>query len=280
MIADVRGYTTYTRSHGDEAAGALAAQFASVVRAATEAADGRLVETRGDEALAAFSSARHAVGAAVDLQRRLRLPAEGAVRFPLGVGIGLDAGEAVPLADGFRGSALNVAARLCAAATGGQILATETVVHLAGVTPAVRYGRRRSARLKGVERSIVIVDVEPVEPLPPPPRPAPREGDRRRIVAIGVALILVAIAATAAALMRSGGSGDPARPNVALHPDSVAVFDIKSERVVRDVSVGHGAAQITAGAGSDLGRECQRGHRQPDRSQHLYGAYGRDRHHP
>jgi class 3 adenylate cyclase len=47
MIADVRGYTTYTRSHGDEAAGDLAAQFASVVRAATEAADGRLVETRG-----------------------------------------------------------------------------------------------------------------------------------------------------------------------------------------------------------------------------------------
>lgn len=81
MIADVRGYTTYTRSHGDEAAGDLAARFASVVRAATEAADGRLVETRGDEALAAFSSARHAVGAAVDLQRRLRLPAEGAVRF-------------------------------------------------------------------------------------------------------------------------------------------------------------------------------------------------------
>ena len=49
--------------------------------------------------------------------------------------------------------------------------------------------------------------------------------------------------------MRSGGSGGQTKPNVALHPNSVAVFDIKSERVVRDVSVGHGAAQITAGGG-------------------------------
>jgi class 3 adenylate cyclase len=35
---------------------------------------------------------------------------------PLGVGIGLDAGEAVPVGDGYRGAALNFAARLCAIA--------------------------------------------------------------------------------------------------------------------------------------------------------------------
>jgi class 3 adenylate cyclase/streptogramin lyase len=249
MIADVRGYTAYTRTYGDEAAGELAARFADVVRAATEAAEGRLVETRGDEALAAFSSARRAVGAAIDLQRRLRLPAESTERFPLGVGVGLDAGEAVPVAGGFRGSALNVAARLCAAAAGGQVLATENVVHLAGATPGVRYGRRRSARLKGVERSIVIVDVESVEPLPAPPEPAYRGGRRRRVVAVVVALMVVGIAATAAAIVRSGASGDLTRPTIALHPNSVAVFDIKAGRVIRDIPVGHGAAEIAAGDG-------------------------------
>jgi streptogramin lyase len=36
---------------------------------------------------------------------------------------------------------------------------------------------------------------------------------------------------------------------VALHPNSVAVFDIKSARIVADVAVGHGAAGIATGGG-------------------------------
>ena len=37
-----------------------------------------------------------------------------------GVGIGLDAGEAIPVSDGYRGGALNLAARLCSLAGPGQ----------------------------------------------------------------------------------------------------------------------------------------------------------------
>jgi adenylate cyclase len=68
LIADVRGYTAFTQAHGDEAAGRLAATFAQIAREGVEARDGEVIELRGDEALAVFSSARQAIRAAVELQ--------------------------------------------------------------------------------------------------------------------------------------------------------------------------------------------------------------------
>jgi len=99
LIADIRGYTRYTNEHGDDAGSELAARFARMVRDAMPAWDGELLELRGDEALCVFVSARRALGAAVDLQARFRRPAGGAP-LPLGVGIGLDAGEALPTEGG------------------------------------------------------------------------------------------------------------------------------------------------------------------------------------
>ena len=58
-----------------------------------------------------FMSARHAIRAAVELQGRFGEETETNQDLPLRVGIGVDSGEAVQLADGsFRGAALNIAA--------------------------------------------------------------------------------------------------------------------------------------------------------------------------
>src|SRR5512132_4673444 len=70
LIADVRGYTLFTQERGDEAATKLAARFAGIAREVVEKRGGSVIELRGDEALAAFASARQAVAAAVDLQER------------------------------------------------------------------------------------------------------------------------------------------------------------------------------------------------------------------
>ena len=73
LIADVRGYTTYTRQHGDEAAAALAARVRGArAGRASSCHRGELVELRGDEALAVFDSSRDALRAAVALQRQAR----------------------------------------------------------------------------------------------------------------------------------------------------------------------------------------------------------------
>ena len=116
LIADVRGYTSFTQAHGDEEAGKLAARFAELAREAVAGTGGEVLELRGDEALCVFQSARQALRGAVELQRRFREHVDGEPAFPLGIGIGLAAGEAVPIEGGYRGGALNLAARLCSIA--------------------------------------------------------------------------------------------------------------------------------------------------------------------
>jgi DNA-binding NarL/FixJ family response regulator len=75
------------------------------------------------------------------------------------VGIGIDVGEAVAVEGGYRGSALNVAARLCSLAGPGEVLASGTVVHLAGLLEDIRYEPRGSTRLKGITDPVPLVRV-------------------------------------------------------------------------------------------------------------------------
>jgi class 3 adenylate cyclase len=138
LIADVRGYTLFTQERGDEAAGKLAATFANIADEIVEARGGTLLELRGDEALCVFVSARDAIRAATDLQRRFVEETLAAPDLPLMVGIGLDAGEAVRVGDGYRGGALNLAARLCGQARAGEILGSREVTHLARAVDGVR----------------------------------------------------------------------------------------------------------------------------------------------
>ena len=150
LIADVRGYTVFTAEQGDEAAARLAARFAQVAREGVAARGGEVIELRGDEALAVFDSARQAIRAAVDLQRRFVDETVTDPSLPLAVGIGLDAGEAVPVGDGFRGGALNLAARLCGLAGPAEILASREVVHLARKVEGVTFVDRGPVSLKGL----------------------------------------------------------------------------------------------------------------------------------
>ncbi len=159
LIADVRGYTSFTQQHGDAAAAKLAARFADISRSVVEEHNGTLLELRGDEALCVFRSARHAITAAVHLQSRFVREAVADPDMPLLVGIGLDVGEAVPVEGGYRGGALNVAARLCSLAGPGETLASKTVVHLAGRIDDIEYEDRGATRLKGMSDPVPVTRV-------------------------------------------------------------------------------------------------------------------------
>jgi hypothetical protein len=74
--------------------------------------------------------AREAMRTALDLQQRFVEETLEQPELPLTVGIGLDAGEAVAVQGGYRGGALNLAARLCGQARAGEILASREVTHL------------------------------------------------------------------------------------------------------------------------------------------------------
>lgn len=159
LIADVRGYTGFTQTRGDEAAARLAGRFAELARVEIEAAGGSLIELRGDEALAVFDSTRQAIRAAIQLQTQFVEQTIADPSLPLGVGIGLDAGEAVAVDGGYRGGALNLAARLCSLADAGEILASREVTHLARRVDGVKYVERGAIRLKGLDDSVDVIAV-------------------------------------------------------------------------------------------------------------------------
>src|SRR3954452_7706851 len=89
LIPDVRGYSTFTRKRGDVAAAELAKRFADLARDAVEARSGRVLELRGDEALAVFDDPAQAVRAAVELQATFGEESlvDPAFQFPVGIGI-------------------------------------------------------------------------------------------------------------------------------------------------------------------------------------------------
>lgn len=159
LIADIRGYTRFTEERGDEAAAHLADRFAEIVKQIVAGGGGDVLELRGDEALAFFRSARSALRVALDLQDRFRRETSEHPDLPLQVGIGLDAGEVVPVQGGFRGGAINLAARLCSSAGPGEVLASEGVIHLARKVHGLTYLNRGRIPLKGFAEPVGVLEV-------------------------------------------------------------------------------------------------------------------------
>jgi YVTN family beta-propeller protein len=253
LIADVRGYTMFTATRGDEAAGALATRFARVTRAVVADHAGRLLELRGDEALVVFTSARSAIRAALALQDRFVSETLDDPSLPLPVGIGLDAGEAVEVEGGYRGGALNLAARLCSAAGPGEVLASREVTHLARHVEGVRYVDGGRLELKGLTEPVPVVRVLPDEADVEREAAfhatiAARRTRRRpsRKVAVAGALALVVLATTGAyGIVRA------TRPPPVLSAENrVDVIDLASGEVVEQVLLSQQPSGVAAGAGA------------------------------
>jgi class 3 adenylate cyclase len=228
VIADIRGYSRYTEECGDEAAAALSARFSTIVNEDVEAHDGQLVEMRGDEALVVFTSARQAIRAAVDLQTQFQ-EAAAELDIPLRVGIGIDSGEAVQLEDGsFRGAALNVAARLCGRASGGEVIISEATSRLAGRLGGLHYSDGGRVRLKNIPDPMHIYKVYSELDA----RPTGNRwtlmffGRQRRGLSWGLVALVALIAAATAAAVVWLTAGDGAEPTgAAAPPPPTAVND-------------------------------------------------------
>ena len=174
LICDIRGYSTFTSQRGDEAAAHLAMTFAGLAGDAVVARGGRVLGLRGDEAFAAFTSARQAVKAGLEIDLACAEESAAHPDFPIPVGIGIDFGEAVPVEDGYRGAAINMAARLCSKAVAGQVLVTRNVVDAAGELEGITFEDRGTAVVKGFGEPVATY--EPVATALPDQREAGREG--------------------------------------------------------------------------------------------------------
>ncbi len=130
LFTDVEGSTALTQRLGDAKARELLREHERIVREALKAHGGSEVKTMGDGFMASFSSATKALQCAIAMQRAFAAHNESAEE-PIRVRIGLNAGEPIAEDEDLFGTAVNLAARICAHAEAGQILAPVVVRELA-----------------------------------------------------------------------------------------------------------------------------------------------------
>jgi len=125
-FVDIAGYTALTDTHGELAAADLVDDFAKLIRASVEPL-GKLQSLVGDCAFFVFSDPIIAKNALLALYNSIA----DRQHFPV-VRAGLHHGSALYRGDRHFGSTINIAARVAAQATGGQILCTQCVAETLG----------------------------------------------------------------------------------------------------------------------------------------------------
>jgi class 3 adenylate cyclase len=130
LFTDVEGSTALTDRLGDAKARDLLRQHERMVREALKSHGGSEVKALGDGFMTSFSSATKALECAITMQRAFAERNESAEE-PILVRIGLNAGEPIAEDDDLFGTTVNLAARICAHAEAGQILAPIVVRELA-----------------------------------------------------------------------------------------------------------------------------------------------------
>jgi predicted ATPase/class 3 adenylate cyclase len=129
LFSDIEGATRLVKTLRERYPPILA-EHRRLIRAAVADQGGHEVDTQGDAFFVAFTGAKQAVLCALEIQRALAghdWPAGAAVR----VRIGIHTGHAAPAEGVYTGLAVHRAARICAAARGGQVLvsqATQTII--------------------------------------------------------------------------------------------------------------------------------------------------------
>jgi class 3 adenylate cyclase len=159
LFSDVRGFTAYAERRGNAAAAAMVARFLDIARKAIARHDGAEIKTEGDNIHAVFPSASSAVVCGLEI---VEGAAELNAREPdtrLDLGVGIHAGEAIETAEGYIGRAVNIAARLCAAARPGEVLVSSTVKGITQASISVGFIPRGRRRLKGIADPILVYAV-------------------------------------------------------------------------------------------------------------------------
>lgn len=157
LFTDLEGFTAYTDAHGDAAALTLIGEHHQRAAPTVRRWKGRIVKHLGDGLLCTFPKPALGLRAALDLQ--------ASAPEPLRLRAGVHTGDAAVTKSDVVGHVVNVAARVCEAAKGGQVLATAEVVEAASAAvelSAVRFGRMKSRRMKGVKTPVRLCEVRAV----------------------------------------------------------------------------------------------------------------------
>jgi class 3 adenylate cyclase len=149
LFADLVGYTALTDVEGDDRAADVALKLQHRIGALLDGYGSEQVKALGDGAMLRCSDP----AAAVRLGLRIVDELESDPLFPP-VRVGIHSGAAIARGGDWYGRTVNVAARLCSVAAGGEVLISDATRAAAGRMPKVDFGERRLHWLRNVTEPI------------------------------------------------------------------------------------------------------------------------------
>jgi class 3 adenylate cyclase/DNA-binding beta-propeller fold protein YncE len=272
LFTDIEGSTALLKTLRDEYATVLS-DHQELLRSAVEGAGGQEIDTQGDAFFIVFHRAKDAVLAAASAQRSLAghaWPQGSTVR----VRMGIHSGEPTLGGDRYVGLGVHRAARICAAAHGGQVLLSNATRELIedDLPPELSLRDLGEQRLKDIDRPERIVQLvipglpDQFPPLRSPAEPVfeGREGElaaaaeaavqprlrfagrrRRLLVAVGLLLAAGIVAGVLALTGLIGGASGAIVPS-----QSLGVIDPTTNKVIATVELPGRAADLAIGDGS------------------------------
>jgi class 3 adenylate cyclase/tetratricopeptide (TPR) repeat protein len=165
LFTDLVGSTQLATSLAPDVADEVRREHFSTLRRPITESGGSEVKNTGDGLMVVFSTASAALTCAVAMQQAVYRHNQASGRA-LGVRIGLSSGEVTPDDGDYFGDSVVEAARLCALAEGGQILAAELTRHTAGRRAPHSFRPLGELELKGIPEPVATIEVgwEPLAP--------------------------------------------------------------------------------------------------------------------
>ena len=215
LFADLRDYSRFVEMHGDHAAAELLTSYRALVRQAVAQHAGAEIRTEGDSFYVVFGSASSAVRCGLAILEAAEQANQAAGGQPIAVGVGVHAGETAETDEGFVGSAVNIAARICAQAKAGELLVSDTVRSLTRTMLPFRFTPVGARKLKGITEPIALYRVE----IGGPGDVSPSLGGRLRrlatprLAAAALAVVAIAVGFVGQAALSSGSQRPIASPS-------------------------------------------------------------------
>jgi adenylate cyclase len=153
VFTDIVDSTALAERIGDDEWVAVVGKHEADIRRTTAKHGGTTVKMLGDGSMLAFSSARAAVRAALEIH-------DGTEGAEFSVRIGIHSGEVVRREGDLLGLTVNKAARVASVAAPGQILASAVVAELLGAMDGVAFGPPEVFTLRGLSGTHILVAVE------------------------------------------------------------------------------------------------------------------------
>jgi class 3 adenylate cyclase len=144
LFSDIEESTALNERIGDRAWVRLIGRHDKLIRRHVQSNRGHVVKSQGDGFMVAFADPEQAVRCGIDVQRALSKRPNG-----IRVRIGIHAGKSVRRGDDLFGRNVAMAARVAAAADGGQTLVSESVRDAVAAADDITFDDGRDAELKG-----------------------------------------------------------------------------------------------------------------------------------